>query len=638
MASTAQAAFVEDFDEENHAPLPDTRQVANTAAKISRLEPRAPAELLVDGGSDSGYSSRTAATANSTQSGPLGEKGPPIPLKVDTASQRVDLGRKSSTRKDRLKDTARPSRSSHDEKAHAGAYPLSTHQPAPAPRSSSKSRRRDSIMVQHYHDSCYECANGRYHSSTPVEPPATEYPFYIPQRPPGADYMPPSPHTPRYPGPVIQDINVTQTSRPQGRAGRSNSYQSVYHLNQRPMSFHGALPGMSMYHQQPMNSYDQHGPPPANSAYANSPVYPESPVGSSGFYYPGPEYVTAGPPPRRDRSRSSTREQSRARRSSSLYGPPVVESEVFSPYYEEGEPADRRSSREIRGRRSSKSTYARDEDYYRMPPPPPPAPKHRGAPQIIQPKRPDPPRKSQTAGAVPSQHRQPNPFDMSDLGGVLPDHAHHRLSREGAFPVRSQSQRENRRSTSYNDPSRAARVAIESSRHPRLSQHYYDDGRTGSLEDKQREIEDYQAARSGRPAGAAAIPLSAETMLPHKGSNRVGSESGSQKSRSNSSRGSGGSKGDDDINLVVSGVKMSFTRESVDGKSINIRRGDSSFRLNIEGNRQPKGYLPGPPYSDYTGGGSRRELEDGRHSRDGRPSDRASRSSRSTYSRTRYQE
>ncbi|KAJ5613316.1 hypothetical protein N7510_006510 [Penicillium lagena] len=615
MANIAQAAFVEDFDEENHAPLPDTRQVANTAAKIS---------------------SRTAATVNSTQSGPSGERGPPIPLKVDTTSKRVDLGRKTSTRKDRLKDKDRPSRSSRDEKVHAGAYQLPTHPPAPVPRSSSKSRRRDSVKVQHYHDSCYECANGMYHSSTPVEPPAMEYPFYTPHRPPGPDYMPPSPHTPRYPGPAIQDINVTQTSRPQVRACRSNSYQSqsAYHLNQRPVSFHGALPGMSMYHQQPMNFYE-HGPPPANSAYANPPVYPESSYGSSGFYYPGPEYATAGPPPGRDRSRSSTRERSRARRSSSVYGPPVVESEVFSPYYEESEPMDRRSSREIRGRRSSNSAYPRDEDYYLMPPPPPPASKHRLAPQIIQAKRPDPPRKSQTAGAVPSQHRQPNAFDMSDLGAVLPDHAHRRLSREGTFLERSQSQRETRRSTSYNDPSRATRVAVESSRRPRLSQHYNGHGRTSSLEDKQREIEDYQAARSGRPAGAAAIPLSAETMLPRKASNRVGSESGSQKSRSNSSRGSGGSKGDDDINLVMDGVKMSFTRESVDGKLINIRRGDSSFRLNIEGNRQPKGYLPGPPYSDYT----RRELEDGRHSRDDRHSDKASRrSSRSTYSRSRYQE
>ncbi|CAL5868073.1 uncharacterized protein PFLUO_LOCUS2296 [Penicillium psychrofluorescens] len=563
-----------------------------------------------------------------------------MPLKVDTTAKRVELGRKTSTRKDRLKDKDRPSRSSRDEKMYAGAYPLSTHAPAPAPRSSSKTRRRDSIKVQHYHDACYECANGLYHSSTPVEPPAMEYPFYIPQRPPVPDYMPPSPHTSRYAGPVIQDINVTQTSRPQGRACRSNSYQSGYHLNQRPVSFHGAVPGMSMYHQQPMNFYDQHGPPPANSAYANSPVYPDSPFGSSGFHYPGPEYATAGPIPRRDRSSSSTRETSRARRSSSLYGPPVIESEVFSPYYEEADPVNRRSSREIRGRRSSKSTYGRDEDYYLMPPPPPPPPasNNRSAPQIIQAKRPDPPRKSQTAGAVPLQHRQSNAFDMSDLRGELPDLAHRRLSREGAFLERSQSQRENRRSTSYNDPSRAARVAVESSRRPRLSQYYNHDGRTSSLEEKQREIEEYQAARSGRPAGAAAMPLSAETMLPPKASNRVGSESGSQKSRSNSSRGSGGSKGDDDINLVMDGVKMSFTRESVDGKSIKIRRGDSSFRVNIEGNRQPKGYLPGPPYSEYTGGSGRRELEDGRHSRDDRHSDKASRrSSRSTYSRSHYQ-
>ncbi|KAJ5083919.1 hypothetical protein NUU61_008498 [Penicillium alfredii] len=630
MASKApQAAFVEDFDEDAHASLPETRQVANanTAAKLSRLDLRFP-EPLIDGASDSGYSSRTAATVNSTQSGPSGGKSPPVPLKLDTTLKRSDLPRKSSTRKDR-KEKDRAPRSAQEEKM-VGAYPGSAHYPH-VPRSPSKSRRRDSSHARHYHDSGYEYASGLYYPSTAVEPRVMEYSRYIPQRPPVPDYLPSSPRTPRYSPAVVQDINVSRSS---DRPGRSNSYHT-YHSNARPMSFHGMLPGMgpAMYSQPSMHPYEQHGPPPASSAYANPPSYSSSPYGASS-YYAGSEFAPPLEYPR-ERSPSRTREPSRPRRSS-MYGPPAVDSGVLSPWFDDDEPLERWSSREARGRGSVKPSQERDEDFYLMPPPPPPPPKRRAPPQIIQQKRPDPPRKSQTSSAVPSQRRPSRTLEMPELAAVLPDYGNRRMSRETA-PERSHSLRESPRSTSYHDSRRAARVAVESSGRRRAPKPESNVG----LADREREVEKYQAARSGR--GSAATPLTAEALLPTKAANRTGSESGSQKSRSNSSRGSGtGSKAEEDKNmtLMMNGMTIGFTQESVAGKSINIRTGDTgAVRFSIEGSRQPKNYLTGPNYSEYTGSSGRRELEDGRGSRDDRKSDRASRrSSRSTYSSGRYRD
>ncbi|KAF3015229.1 hypothetical protein E8E15_006607 [Penicillium rubens] len=147
------------------------------------------------------------------------------------------------------------------------------------------------------------------------------------------------------------------------------------------------------------------------------------------------------------------------------------------------------------------------------------------------------------------------------------------------------------------------------------------------IEDREREAENYQAARSGRTS-TAALPLSTEALLPTKASHRNGSESGSQNSRSNSSRGSATAsrkEEDENMTLVLNGVQIGFTSEAVAGKSINIRAGETgAVRLNIGGPRPPKQHVNGTS-SDYTGGSSRRELEDMvRRPRNDRRSERSS--------------
>lgn len=651
-------ACVEDYDEEHHAARPETKHsahiaAANTAAKISsRLERFQ--EPLIDGASDSGYSSRTAATVNSTQSGPSGGKSPPIPLKVDTP-KRNDLARKSSTRERKDKERSRPS---HEE-TMVGAYPGAAHH-AHVPRSSSKSRRRESSHARQYHDSYYDYGT-QYHQSTPVGHRHGGYSYYSQPRPPVPEYSS-SPHNARYPGGAIEHIHVNHPGRP----GRSNSYHT-YHSDGRPMSFHGMPHGMGsgmgsgmaspMY---PPHAYD-HGPPPSSSAYMHQ--YSSSPYAPS-YYAPS---ASDYPPSEYPRERSLSREPSR-RRSSSIYTAPnpPVDSGAYSPWFDEEPPMEHYPPREFRDRPPPRH-QEHDEDYYRMPPPgAKPRPKPR--PQIHQakqPERPDLPLKSHTsAGIVPSQRRPSrgvdreramdrargidrdmDRMDMPELAAALPaiqDRSHRRMSRDAPLPERTHSLRDHRRSASYQDDRRTAQVAVASSRRRKPTEYYYEEPSSAAddLEDREREAENYQAARSGRTS-TAALPLSTEALLPTKASHRNGSESGSQNSRSNSSRGSAtASRKEEDKNmtLTLNGFQIGFTSEAVAGKSINIRAGDTgAVRLNIGGPRPSKQHVNGTS-SDYTGGSSRRELEDVvRRPREDRRSERSSRrDSQSAYGTTRY--
>ncbi|CAI7570963.1 unnamed protein product [Penicillium glandicola] len=636
-------ACVEDYDEEQHLILPDTRlsanTAANTAAKISSRLERSQ-EPLIDAASDSGYSSRTAATVNSTQSGPSGGKSLPVPLKPDNP-KRNDLARKSSTRERKDKERSRPSR----EEKMVGAYPGTAH-PTHVPRSSSKPRRRESSHARQYHDSYYDYGT-QYHQSTPIDHRQSEYPYYPHSRPPVPEYSS-SPHTARYPAGAIESIHVSHP----GRSNRSNSYHT-YHPNGRPMSFHGAPHGMSSGMASPMypqQGYDHHGPPPANSAYMHQ--YSSSPYGQNPYYAPSvSDYPTSEYHPR---ERSRSREPSSRRRSSSIYTvpqppPPPMDSGAYSPWYDDEPPMEHYSSREVYDRPPPRH-QEQDEDYYRMPPPGA-KPKPRSPPQIHQakrPERPDPPRKMHTsAGLVPSQRHSSRGIDREQVGAALPViRDRRRMSKDAPLPERTHSLRDHRRSTSYQDDRRSAQVAVASSRRRKPTEYYYDEpspsSASGDLEDREREAENYQAARSGR-ASTAALPLSTEALLPTKASHRNGngSESGSQKSRSNSSRGSAtASRKEDDKNmtLTLNGFQIGFTSEAVAGKSINIRAGDTgAVRLNIGGPRPSKQHVNSTS-SDYAGGSSRRELEDVvRRPRDDRRSERSSRrDSQSAYGTTRY--
>ncbi|CRG83441.1 hypothetical protein PISL3812_00792 [Talaromyces islandicus] len=638
------AAYFEEYDDDAGSVIPHTRQSANIAAKRSKSD-FGPLDLVpIDFASDSGYSSRTAATGNSSQSRASG-KPSPLALSLDTnpRSKAVDAVRTKETRREKGKQ--------RDEKrASADLMHMNARTVAPQ-RSSSKSRRRESITMQHQPPEGYwPYVNSGYpampaYPVSAVEPRPMDYHYYYSQHPQAKEMPPPSPQAPRYPYPSYgPEMHVAQSPVRQRRPSRA----SAYHLDERPLSYHAGMPE-AMYNPGalPASPFDHHGPPPASSAYYTQPSTPQNQY----FVEPGSQFEAVY-----EKSRASSVSRPREqRRRSSVYARPVIEHPTPQPSYDDGSFLERHISREHRSsRRQSESRRPEsrrpveiddlDEDYYRMPPPPPPGPKPKvKAPKIIQ-KRPEHPPKSVTTGSVPPTSRRMShsrdSWDLSDLKEALP---HQQIRKMAGGPERSQSMKATRR-MSYNSPDGARRIAIEDSRRRRTL--YYDDDRasqhdsTAEMEQQHRSAEEYQAAKSGRTG----VPLTADALkLKSRIAQRQDSDSGSQKSRSNSSRGSDartrdgsgvGSRFDDDnsFTMMMNGMNISFDPGSVNGKTIHLRTDDQgAIGLNIEG-RRPKKYIM-PAGSEFTAPSSRREIEDGRRVREDKRSDRASRlSSRSTFS------
>ncbi|KAH8690167.1 hypothetical protein BGW36DRAFT_364891 [Talaromyces proteolyticus] len=633
-------AYIEDYDDDADSVIPQTRQSAHIAAKRSKTALVPLDSVPIDFASDSGYSSRTAATGNSSQSR-ASARPSPMPLTLDTiaASRPVEAVRVKEGRKDKGKQR-------QEKRASADMMHMNARA-APPPRSSSTSRRQ-SINMHAQPDAYWAYANGYPNAPGYPVPAPVDYSsyYYYQQSTPTQDIPPQSPQTGQYPYPSYghaqghgPEMHIAQSTQRQRRPSRA----SVYNMDERPLSYHAGMPN-AMYNPGalPATPYEQ-GPPPAPSAYHTMPSTPHQ------QYYaePGSPYQQVF---EKQRASSVSRPKEQRRRSS-VYGRPVIEHTTPKASFEDGSFLERQISREHRSRRPSESrrpveTEGLDEDYYRMPPPPPPAPKPKAkAPKIIQ-KRPEPPQKSMTTGSVPPTSRRMShsrdSWDLSDLKQALP---HQQIRKIAGVPERSQSMKATRR-TSYHAPDGARRI-IEGSRR---RTNYYDDEHQPQreprrelpidLEQKHRSAEEYQAAKSGRTG----VPLTADALrLKAKIAQRQDSDSGSQKSRSNSSRGSDartrdgsgvGSRFDDDssFTMTMNGMTMTFPQGSVSGKTIHLRTDEQgAIGLNIEG-RRPKKYIM-PAGSEFTSASSRREVEDGRRPRDDRRSDRNSRrSSRSTFS------
>lgn len=654
MPPKGRPAFVEDFDESLDNIVPNSQQVANTGAKVSsRLDPRLQ-EPLIDVASDSGYSSRTAATVNSTQSGPSGGRSPP-PLKTDLPKQRTtELARTTSHRDRDRRDKERAARR-HEEKVQMAAYGPS-HLQTRMHRSPSKSNRRNSYVPSPA-DIYYE-GSRPYHSSTPVDPPPMDYYSPMFARPPMPDFPPPmSPHAVGYP-----DQEYHSSRHPHSGSYRS----SMYHQDPRPWSV--GLRGYPQHQQQPLapppppsHGYDRGPPPPSGAWHGHQGSYSSSPYGAPSYmqsdYYPQePSY----------RERSESRPRDPSRRRPSMYSqqqlpppPPMAAEDMFPPewddeqgmeeFYRQAEKPRGRVSKAIspdydddRRRRVSKAPSPDYEDARRMPPPSRPA--HKTA-KIHQRTRPEA-RKSQSSTAVPG-NRHSSGLDLFELDDLLhndPDYAVPSRRAPKELPPalgRSQSVAGGRRSTSYRENRRSG--VMENSLRRRGRETYYHDDNGGSsvedLEETERDAEEYQRVTSGLPANGH-VPLSDEGAFLPKARTGLPSETGSRKSGSNSSRGSATKteKENQNMTLSLNGMSIAFAEESLTGKSISIRTGDQgSMQFNITDGttrRQPKQYVQESTYSERTGTGSRRALEDGssRYMRtrdDGRSEKSVHRSSRS---------
>ncbi|KAL1972763.1 hypothetical protein VTN31DRAFT_7177 [Thermomyces dupontii] len=639
------AAYLEDYDEDAGQALPDTRRVANISAKRSRSDLKS-AELGFDFASDSGYSSRTAATGHSGQSVQSSRESRLTAHNLSslhTSQTAVVANPEQSRSRESRKDKGKQREERRALERMRSESTRQAHAERPS-RSPSKSRRRESGPIQHPPD-CWHCVNvnGYYQTGGRSEAhPADYLGYYYAHSSAVQEYPVSSPTTPQYPYQYEPSMQVAQRS--QRRPSRSTAYHSD---PRRPLSYHGGMPPESIYAHMPVNPYE-HGPPPSASAYSNMSSYGPPHVSYHQQYYADP-----GSPVQaiyeRTRSHGKTRTSERTRRPS-VYGPPVVEQRPATPTYDD-EYSEQHTPRDRRARRASRSYADVEEDYYRMPPPstvPPTKQKEkaRTPAQIIQ-KRPDSTQITAVTNSMPppltrrrmSQSQEPPQWtDFSELKRALPDREIRKIAVE---PERSHNGKGRRRTTSYHEVDPPRRISIETP--GRRRRVYYEDASPkdiqAEIEEKSRSAEEYQASRTGRP-----MTLTTEDLLNVKmAQQRPESDSGSVKSRTNSSPGSDvrtrdgsgvGSKYDDEgsFTMTMNGMTMSFTQESVSGKRIHLRTGEQgSLELNIQG-RRPRKYIMPAAHSDYTSTSSRKDTEE-RRTREERRSDRASRrSTPSTFS------
>ena len=351
-----RAAYCEDYSEDAHTTLSETRQTANMAAKRSRPDiTKLKFADTHDERSDSGNSSQTVATLNSGDSS-LESKAGAKPLKVDTRAPAI-----------RRRPALPPKKSEHR---------------LPSPQKSSQ--KRNSSKARDEQPKKTERKTEIRKSLTPLDTSWTaaanrqgRHRHEAPNTPQSARPPPPRP---------TQDVPLPQPAIPRPRAATAQGFKVP-----RPMSYHGAVPGVVYMQLQPQ-------PQPislerrAQTPYTIPPLVrpPPSFPPNRGSYFP----ASPAPAPRRQDSfpfpsspydiqprpqpRSWTTEHPSHRHSMVYTSPPVIDyspQPQYIPRPPSAQPVYRYShSYYDPSPPPLENTFSHDEDFYRMPPPPAPAP------------------------------------------------------------------------------------------------------------------------------------------------------------------------------------------------------------------------------------------------------------------------
>lgn len=624
-----QPATVEDADEETDATLPGTKKVANVTVKRTQSDPLAGP----DGSSDSGYSSRTAATATTATSGSdklvvggATRKNNPVELQVNTSGIKHRGGDRPALEKRRT-DSAVPKQSrlnklfgsrSSPSKSESKTKNKASARQAPPPaeppkRSASacvckqcqdqRSRGRQSNLEHHHH-------HHHHHSqpplviSTPVDSryqtPQYAQPRQIPipttqAQPPHWPAIPPSPQSPRDPSHMYFPDPQLQYARPQLRPARSNSVQSASSM--RPSSYYGGIPQHegSYYPSASVHQpvYDMHGQPPPSVMYSSTPP-PQSPYVRGP---PTPVYPTsyAGNPMTplasqyipRDEPRSDPAYTARpvrphdSRRSSSQYGPPVIEHSA--PQTPAAEPSYRERRQSVQ--------LERDEDFYLMPPPPKPA-------QVIPVER-----------ERPSMARRFSMGQKQRSHSIEPGATRPRLVERSSSRKHSSEAIEQRRRPSMTVHGNRHSVSYPSTDEPRRRRDSLY-GHPQDFELKAERVEDYQAAQgSGTPLTVNALNKVNRTTSRSisDGSHHTESSRGSDQKH----RTSVGKSSDlDNLTLSINGLRIGMSSRDVENKKINLRSTDRNggVELTVHGSARREKKYDTP--SEYSNGSVRRNLRE----------------------------
>lgn len=357
------AAYVEEYNEEAHTTLPETRQTANVAAKRSKpdIEKLKQAQGSRDETSDSGHSSYTNAVGEPTD----------LSFKSKTDSHGEPKGKsKVESHADsphlRLDTSVAMSKRKSDSGRKSAMMPKSA-QKSSLRRTDGKSRDGRSVVPNDC--MCEDCMtrphpsqeSSRSSQRTKPEAPA----------PPPPTKAPPSKGAKEFP--VAQPI----PARP--RSASTQSYQVP-----RPLSFHAGLIPRAYLDPRPMSTFPAGSmfpppqfPPPNNGHYYPPNVQPisqrpEPPLPPHFSYEPQPQ------PHQRPQTRHWSSELQPPPSQSIMYSSSPVVDYTQQMYY----PAPFPMSQSLPHRPVLQPPFnlveqapLHNEDWYLMPPPPPPPPR-----------------------------------------------------------------------------------------------------------------------------------------------------------------------------------------------------------------------------------------------------------------------
>lgn len=592
------AAYIEDYNEDAHTTLPETRQTANIAAKRSKPDfaKLKTAHTTPDENNDPDSASLPVATVDAGDSSlPVKQANPP--LRVNTAVATAFKKIKSKTER------------------KSASTPKSAQKSSLRPTDPNEKKKGRSHEVTQQEDCvCSRCLPKAQSSTTPLDKPrgGNLSSKGQPARPQTEAPIPPQPS--KLPA-TRPDINVPilQPAQARPRAASIQSYRAV-----RPMSFHGGVTPDYIYpqpiyiEQRPVSAFP-HGlsfpppsyPPPKPNGYFPPPIHAvplrqEAPPAMSYNYDPRPL------PPVRPQPRQWTSEQLPPPRPPTVYSSSPIAEHPGQPMYpvinSASQPTLRHSfNQQERTNPMSKEFFFREEDYYLTRQP-------RRVGEISQQHRPTIRHSATSLTANPTLHHSRSKRGEENLG----DFAGGRSPRKASPEKRQPPSR----------PSLAGRPFVTSS-YDRPMHNYAIDRNTGQVyvessvaakqgrrasvyggelpHDLVRDVEAYQSWKNA----AAGLPISdltadslkmvrKKTQSSDSGSRRSGEGKRSREGSEIKRRGSTDRRGGSDVKArpendrftirVPKGANVDLKGGGVEGKTINLRQlgqGDGGMELSI---------------------------------------------------------
>jgi hypothetical protein len=497
-----RAAYFEEYNEDAHTTLPETRQTANVAAKRSKLEisKSMASQDGPDDASDSGNSNPLTSLDGGEPSSQEPKMVNPPPLKIDT--------------------TAGPGKPKTRD-----ANGKSPGTPKKAPKTALKradSKAQDSQPLGNKGCNCEECLAKKKRPTSmrkPSRQPEAHAPPLLLKKPEAPH--PPSPLKPSRPQPI--QIPIVQPAQVRPRSATTQTYRAAG----RPVSFHaGAMP--EYLYTQPVYIERRPGPAvltglsyPPPSFTPPKPLYfppslpampprqeipPMSPFPFEALPQPVPL------PPGRPHPGQWASEPPPPLHQPMLFGTsPIVDysrPHIYPISNPNPQPSSRRSfTQRERPGPLPEQTFMRDDDYFDMPPPPRPG----GSSQQY---RPTFRHAATTSAAHPTLHHTRSRRGDDNMAGLRGERSPRKTSPEKREPssrpplaIRHSAASGNDRLNLYPAERSTARMRVESStakQNRRASYYGYE-----TPKDLERVVEAYQALKI---ADAARQELTADSL------------------------------------------------------------------------------------------------------------------------------